>query len=169
MRGTTWIAVLVLSTAAVACGGGGGGGGDLGRAQFQQALQGAWSSGCAESSSGEGRRTERMELDGAQGLLTLAWYGPADETCTGEHRSSEIPFTLTFGGEAAVHLGDRVVTAREVDDTTEDGTTYTILYVDTASTPHRLYGGDLDADPARDGTSPARRPTALSPEFLERE
>src|SRR5512142_823288 len=115
MRGTTWIAVLVLSTAAVACGGGGDGGGDPGRAQFQQALQGAWSSGCAESSSLEGRRTERMELVGAQGLLTLAWYGPTDESCTGEHRSSEIPFTVTFGDEAAAHLGDRAVTAREVD------------------------------------------------------
>ncbi len=170
-RSTKWITVVVLSMAAAACGGGGGG--DPGAAEFLASMQGRWTTACALASSGEAYMKTTSMIDGSRAVGTAAWYPDlADDSCEGDHVDVEVAARFAMGDAVTATLGtDTVVTvtAREVDTTTDDGTTYTILYVDTASTPHRLYGGDLDADPERDGSSPSRRPTVLGLVYAEKQ
>lgn len=166
-QATRRIAVLLLSTVAVACGGGGGGGGDDGATQLREALQGAWTTGCVLSGTNHVKAT--TTFDGLQGLATSELYGASDETCTTIIMSGEDSFTIAIGDAVTATLGSSTVTAREFDTITEDGTVYSIVYVDTASTPHRFHTGALDADPEKDGESPSRRPTRLSLTYAEKQ
>lgn len=91
-------------------------------------------------------------------------YASTDGSCTGvETPEGDWTGFATAGPEVAATLGGVPVAGARETDVTLGGepTFYSILYVDTAANPDVLYTGDESADPARDATTPERRPNVL--------
>jgi hypothetical protein len=101
--------------------------------------------------------------------VTTRAHATADGTCGGassvssyEAWSYRLGSTITaFVGEAGTE-----VLARSIDMRRQLETVYTIVYLDSHVTPPVLYFGDLALDPARDGTTPEKRPDVLSSTML---
>lgn len=128
-----------------------------------QTIQGTWRV-CADEEVGDDWE-EDLTFSGTSFTGVTRQYATTDGTCGGAVTSTDT-FTGSFvlGAEVAatIGVGGTAVTARETDVTiTGQGTFYTITYVDTAPTPDLLYTGDETVDPARDATTPAKRPNVL--------
>lgn len=141
-----------------ACGGGERGGGGI-----SSAIQGTWMrcEGAATTSL-----SLAMAFAGAGFTQTVRTY--STPACTGAPTSEFIDSgTFVLGAAVTTTADGASVTAYELDVTIPgDGTSYDLVYVDTAATPDRLAIGDLSG--GRDGNSPAQRPIALDPVFLTR-
>lgn len=93
--------------------------------------------------------------------VTVTPIAFATPGCTGEGSvGAPNAGTYAIGRDLRADLGGVLVTASELDLTLGGETGYTLGYVDTAATPHRLYFGDDGG--VLDGSTPALRPTKLS-------
>jgi len=157
LRNTSACAILGL---VVACGSSGGGGGGNTSA-FQAALQGTWE-GCVPTSLTESTSVTFV-ITGLNFTVTPVSFGTPD--CSGSPTAlPQQSGTLTIGSAETVQLNMQSVTAYQVDQTITSpaiGTTYTLAYVDTTASPNLLYQGATI--PPNDGSTPAKRPTVLSP------
>lgn len=151
-------ATAVLVTAS-ACGGsssdGGGGGSGL-----EASLQGTWVAPCQVFGATASERST-IVFSGLNFTSTFRTY--ANSTCTGTGTVQETSTgSFVVGSTVTVTLGSTPVTAYQISGTSSDfpgETFYDLAYVDTAATPDRFYMGDTSG--VNDGTTAAKRPTAL--------
>jgi hypothetical protein len=125
-------------------------------------LQGDWRA-CQNDGTADVTRTMRFYSD-SYGLSTQT-FPTTNTSCAGTATSSTYqPWRYTLGSEVAATVGPggTPVAARTINIMNSFTTTYSIVWVDQASSPARMYFGDLAADPALDGTAPEKRPTVLS-------
>ncbi len=160
-------AILALTAILVSgCGGssgdptsGNGGGG----AGIQSALQGTWREPCTASAGTS--FTSDVAISGLAFNVTPYSYA-SNTTCSGTGVSQSTGSgTLVIGPAVATNLGVTPVTAYQLDIVITSGTEYTLVYIDTVATPNRMYIGDAVSG-ANDGSTPAKRPTALGAAFL---
>ena len=157
------LAACVALALTTACGGGGSDGAAL--TGVTADVQGTWVSDC-QVTGASNSRVLRAVFSGNG--FTMSIDGWANTACTG----TALPVgsyagTFKVGAAVTAALGATSVTAYQVDITAAIGTTYDLGYVDKASTPNRLYFGDISG--ANDGSTPALRPTALdTTDYLHR-
>ncbi len=124
------------------------------------ALQGTWTSCSTEDTGDVG---EVFTISGYRVAVAGTSYASNDGSCGGAATPTfEDWVAFVLRGTAPATLRESAVVAREVDAVSASGgQLYSIMYIDTSTTPNVLYTGDETADPARDGTAPDRRPLAL--------
>ena len=124
------------------------------------ALQGTWSSCSTEVTGDVG---EVFTISGYHVSVAGTSYASNDGSCSGAATPAfDDGVSFALRGTTPAMLRDGAVVAREVDAVFgSGGQLYSIMYIDTSTTPNVLYTGDETADPARDGTAPDRRPLVL--------
>jgi hypothetical protein len=128
---------------------------------FQDSLQGAWTAPCEQLMSHNGTTSSRKEDITFSGLhLTSMQQTFSNGTCTGAVAPWVVfSGTISLGAEVTAALGTLTVTAHQVDGGGSPLLLYDLIYVDSDSTPARLYHGERTFE--NDGSTPARRPTSL--------
>lgn len=125
-------------------------------------LSGEWSA-CIGGAADQ-RKTIVFYPD-ASYLLATETFGTSDGTCGGAATGARYEsWTYRLGTNVAAAVGTTgtTVTAREINSWNALKTVYSIVYQEAATSPARLYFGDLTLDPALDGTAETKRPDVLS-------
>jgi hypothetical protein len=97
--------------------------------------------------------------------LTTRTFATSDRSCSGAETSvAHAPLSYRLLGDAQTRIGPdgREVVGRQMNIEDTQTRVFTIIYVDSESTPQVLYFGDLALNPTLDGTAPEKRPDVLS-------
>jgi hypothetical protein len=152
------LAVAAALVMASACGGGSSGGDPA--ASFRAAIQGTWYT-C--QSTGTSYEKISLTVNGSAFTEAITSYTAAACTGTGTPMGSGTG-TIVIGSSVTANLGAVSVTAWQINPTFGGTTSYDLAYIDAGVTPNRLYLGDSSG--VNDGTTAAKRPTALDPTFF---
>ncbi len=160
------VGVLGAFVAAIVHLSGCSGGGDTAPPGMAAELEGAWITSCSRASSTL-YQTGVVTFAGTTVVQLATGYATA--TCDTPTMTANGAFAFVLGPQVWASLGASRVAATTVDYTPIVGTlpaNYSIVYVDTASAPHRLHMGVALGD--LDGTAPDRRMGQLSDWYLEK-
>lgn len=122
-------------------------------------LEGTWRA-CVTVNGIDARKT--LMIDSMLNVSTATvTFITTNGTCS-TYATSAVGVQTTFllGTEVTATLGMATVRARQLT-ITGPSPVYTLVYVNTGTTPTLLYLGDLSATPGLDGTAPAKRPEVL--------